>query len=113
MRLLTLLVDEREKQWQEELARKEAERQNSHDVDDGRRSHHHHHHHHHRDEHSDDDGDHDPPQPLLDQKPAVQGVHPRELTDPIPPVAAPIAVPVPDIKLEQHDAEPINYSDNV
>jgi hypothetical protein len=107
------MVDEREKQWQEDLARKEAERQNNHDVDDGRRSHHHHHHHHHRDEHSDDDGDHDPPQSLLDEKPAVPGVHPRELTDPIPAVAAPIAVPVPDIKLEQLDTEPVNYSDNV
>lgn len=98
---LILETETREKQWQEEF-----EKQRHKHVGEGRRR-----------EESDlsDNDDAEAPRPLLDQKPAVPGIDPRDLTNIAgpPPVATPGGMPVPDIKLENHDVEAANYSTNV
>jgi hypothetical protein len=102
-------TEEREKQWQEELVEKQKHKDSvhrPHHEGGGRRP---------RDVvdlSSDDDAD-KVAQPLLDQRPAMPGVDPRSLVNPAMAPVAPGGLPVPDIKLENHDIESANYSTNV
>ena len=103
--LLTLHAEAREKQWHEELERQkhtEPERR-AHEERSHRR-------HDYGSEYDDDDK---APQPLLDQKPAVPGIDPRDLTNPATVPTAPGGLPVPDIRLENLDPVAANYSTNV
>ena len=107
---LMIDVEGREKQWQEELEKrkqKEPEYRSHHDGDRRRRD---------GDDNLNGNGNGDDertPQALLDQKPAVPGIDPRDLTNPIAAPMMPGGIPVPDIKLEHHDVEHANYSTNV
>lgn len=98
-------AEARERRWQEELENKkhtDPERRTR--QEDNHRRH---------EYGSDYDDDDNAPQPLLDEKPAVPGIDPRDFTNPATAQAAPGGLPVPDIRLENHDPVAANYSTNV
>lgn len=98
-------AEAREKRWHEELEQqKPTDPERRARPEGGHRRH---------DYGSDYDDEDKVPQPLLDQKPAVPGIDPRDFTNPATEPVAPGGLPVPAIRLENHDPVAANYSTNV